>query len=121
MTKIKIISNPYNRTISYCTFQEDTNTWEDIKQENINSKLRENDEEKIFLPFQIKEIIDTILNEYHVGKEKINIIFEGTTDEYEELEEVCSNGEIADKIELERSDRYLENARDILDYRLSES
>lgn len=67
MTKIKIVSNPYNRTLAYFICKEQADTWENIQQNSINSRLRENDEEKIFLPFKVKEIIDTIVSEYYVG------------------------------------------------------
>ncbi len=116
MTQIKIVSNPYNRSISYYSFKDFTQTWENIKQESINSKLRENDEEKIFLPFKIKEIIDTIISEYYTGSEPIEIIFEGTADEYEEVENVCQEEEVSEKVHLSRSTKILENARDILEH-----
>ena len=116
MAQIKIVSNPYNRSISYHSFKEFTQKWEDIKKESINSKLRENDEGKIFLPFKIKEIIDTIISEYYTGSEPIEIIFEGTADEYEEVENVCNDDEIKEKVHLSRSTRILENARDILEH-----
>ncbi len=67
MTKIKIVSNPYNRTLAYFIYKEQADTGENIQQNSINSRLRENDEEKIFLPFKVKEIIDTIVSEYYVG------------------------------------------------------
>lgn len=116
MTKIKIVSNPYNRSLAYFIYKEQADTWENIKQDNINSRLRENDEEKIFLPFKVKEIVDTIVDEYQVGSEPIELIFEGTTDEYEELVNVCSDDAVKDKLHLMRSTRILENARDILDH-----
>lgn len=116
MTTIKIVSNPYNRSLTYFIFKEQSNTWENIQQDSINSKLRENDAEKIFLPFKIKEIIDTIVSEYYVGTDKVELIFEGTGDEYEEVENVCNDEELKDKVHLMRSARVLENARDILDH-----
>lgn len=116
MTKIKIISNPYNRSLSYYIYKESTDTWESIRQDSINSRLRENDEEKIFLPFKIKEIVDTIVAEYYVGTNKIELIFEGTTDEYEEVSNICDDAGLKDKVSLMRSTRVLENARDILDH-----
>lgn len=115
MTKIKIVSNPYNRKLSYSIYKEQTETWENIKQDSINSRLRENDEDKIFFPFKVKEITDTIIDEYHVGTEPIELIFEGTADEYEELVNVCEEDSVKEKIALSRSPRVLENARDILD------
>ena len=117
MIKIKIVSNPYNRSLQYYIYKEQADTWENIKQDSINSKLRENDEEKIFLPFKVKEIIDTIVSEYFVvGMEKVELVFEGTTDEYEEIENICNDDELKDKVHLMRSTRILENARDILDH-----
>ena len=113
MTTIKIISNPYSRNLSYFIFHEQVGTWENITQESINSRLRENDEEKIFLPFKAREIIDTIITEYYVGTDPIEIIFEGTTDEYDELVNVCNDDDVQAKIHLVRSPRVIENARDI--------
>lgn len=71
MSRIKIVSNPYNRTLGYFIYKEQGDTWENIQQSSINSRLRENDEEKIFLPFKVKEIIDTMVAEYYVGTKKV--------------------------------------------------
>lgn len=73
-------------------------------------------EDKIFLPFKVKEIVDTVIAEYYVGTEKVELIFEGTTDEYEELANICNEDGVKDKIHLTRSTRVLENARDILSH-----
>ncbi len=117
MTQIKIVSNPYNRSLAYYIYKESAGAWENIKSDSINSRLRENDEEKIFLPFTIREIIDTILKEYYVpGGEGIELIFEGTADEYEEVWNVCREEDLSGKVHLTRSPKILENARDILDH-----
>lgn len=116
MTKVKIVSNPYNRGISYFVYKEFTDTWENIKQENPNTGLWKIKEDKIFLPFKVKEIVDIVIAEYYVGTEKVELIFEGTTDEYEELVNICNESEVKDKVYLTRSTRVLENARDILSH-----
>ena len=116
MTRFKIESNPYNRSILYYTFKESQKKWENVDRDSINSKLRETDAEKIFLPFKVREIIDTIISEYYVGSEPIELIFEGTADEYDEVENVCNEECIKDKVHLCRSTRILENARDILEH-----
>lgn len=116
MTRIKIRSNPYNRTLEYYIFKEHTESWEDIQKDSINSRLREHDVEKIFFPFKVKEIVDTLIAEYYTGTDKIELIFEGTTDEYAELENVCSDTDVENKVQLKRSTIVLENARDILDH-----
>ncbi len=108
MTKIKIISNPYTREIKYSIFNDFLQRWDDIQEKNPNSRLREDVTGKAFLPFKIKEIIDVIVSEYATRDSVIAIEFEGTKDEYLELEEVCHE---YDKIQLTRSNRYLANAR----------
>lgn len=111
MSKIKIRSNPYTREISYYVYNELLNKWENIKEKNPNSKLREDESERAFLPFKIKEIVDIIISDYSVGKDPIEIVFEGTQDEYEELVSVCNEEGVIGKILVSRSDEYLENAR----------
>ena len=111
MTKIKIKSNPYNREIAYLTLDEATGEWVDVRMTDERSRLRETDSERSFLPFKIKEIIGIIIKEYYVGREKIQLYFEGTQDEYAEVEAVCESPEVKDKIELIRTNNILENAR----------
>ena len=82
MAKIKIVSDPYNREISYFSYNDFINNWEPIKNNNPNSKLREDETGKTFLPFKIKEIIDIIIEEYYARTDKVEIMFEGTQDEY---------------------------------------
>lgn len=114
MTRIKIVSNPYERSIKYFTFDESTQSWEDISTKNPNSRLREDESGKSFLPFKIKEIIDIIIHDYYVGSEKVVICFDGTQDEFEELYNACNEPEIYEKVELYKTEEFLENARDIL-------
>lgn len=112
---IKIISNPYTREIRFLSYKEQSAQWEDIKDGNVNSKLREDESGKNFLPFRIKEIIDTIISEYYINGEKIHIQFEGTQDEYTEVINVCMEDDLKDKIELTRTSIILENARTIFE------
>ena len=114
MTTIKIVSNPYTREIKYYSYKEQTGQWEDIKTGNTDSKLREDASGKNFLPFKIKEIIDIIIAEYYIN-EKIAVVFEGTQDEYAEVEIVCREEDVCDKIELSRTPTILENARIIFE------
>lgn len=112
---LKIVSNPYTREIKFYSYKDQSKQWEHIKDGNINSRLREDESGRNFLPFRIKEIIDTIISEYYVGKEKIHIFFEGTLDEYNEVENVCNEKDVCDKIVLSRTTRILENARHIFE------
>ncbi|MCM1059866.1 MAG: dynamin family protein [Eubacterium sp.] len=112
---IKIISNPYTREIKFLNYNDVSQQWEDIKENNTNSKLREDESGRNFLPFRVKEIIDTIIAEYYVNGDKIYIQFEGTQDEFSELEKVCGENGISDKIELSRTQNILENAKTIFE------
>lgn len=114
MAKIKIRSNPYEKKIEYFVFKELPREWEEISMSNPNSRLREDESEKSFLPFKIKEIIDIIVDEYYVGTNAVEVIFEGTLEEYEEVIKVCQKEENAEKIKLTRTSNILENARFIL-------
>ncbi|MBQ9827189.1 MAG: dynamin family protein, partial [Lachnospiraceae bacterium] len=116
MTRIKVVSNPYKREIAYFTYKQATDSWDNIVNDSVNSRLREIDKDKFFLPFMAKSILDTIIEEYYVGNEKVELIFEGTSDEYDEFRQLCLDEYYSSKIELVRSDKYLENARDLLSY-----
>lgn len=111
MTKIKINSNPYIREISYSCYNQNQDIWEDICISNANSALRNDQTGKSFLPFKIKEIVNTIIDEYHTGNEPVEIVFEGTQDEYDELQAVCQTNDVRDLVHLSRSYDILENAR----------
>lgn len=115
MAKIKIVSNPYERQIHFFYFDEGNGQWEDIREHSVNSRLREIESEKAFFPFKIKEIIDIIIAEYDTGKEKTELLFEGTADDYMELENACQQEHVREKLCLSRTEHVLENARDIFD------
>ena len=115
MTQIKIISNPYKQEIEYKTFKEADNQWVDVSLYSPNGKLREETARKCFLPFNAKEIIEVILDEYFLDtKGAIEIVFEGTKEEYQELLKVCQDDCYKDKIILTRSNRILDNGKFIL-------
>ena len=61
MVTVKIKSNPYERKIEFLSYKEQTGEWEEIQESNPDSKLREDESDKSFLPFKIKEIVDIIL------------------------------------------------------------
>ncbi len=111
MAKIRIKSNPYTREIEYSSYKGQSGQWEDIKNGNNNSKLREDESGRNFLPFKIKEIIDIIVAEYYVDGEPLEIVFEGTQDEYVEVETVCKEEGLSGKVQLSRTHTILENAR----------
>ena len=114
MVTVKIKSNPYERKIEFLSYKEQTGEWKEIQESNPDSKLREDESDKSFLPFKIKEIVDIILEEYFTDSDKVSLVFEGTKEEYEELKKICELPEISDKIVLSKTKTILENAKLIL-------
>lgn len=112
MEKLKIISNPYIKKIKFQYWDAYKNEWLDIQEEN--SKLLSNEIATGFFPFKVKKIVDEIIHEYISGEGKVKILFEGTEEEFDEIEALCSDEYYKEKVILESTNNYLENARDIL-------
>lgn len=62
----------------------------------------------------VKNIVDVIFEEFRSGNEQITIMFEGTDDEFKELESVCQDEAYSGLLRPVAYVRYLRNARDIL-------
>lgn len=113
MRKIKIISNPYKKEIKYQDWNEHTSSWDEIIAEtHPHSKLVSKEFKEGFFPFKVKKIVDQIIKEYY--SEKIEIVFEGTKDEFDELCALQQYADYVDFIVVSNSGLVLENARDIL-------
>ena len=110
--KIKIISDPYARSVTFCRWDD---CWIPITiDSNPNSKLLARNIAEGFFPFMVKEVVDTVLDEYRVGSEAVKLVFEGPDDEYGELSSFCEGGHYPSAVDLERSDRKLPVACDVL-------
>lgn len=110
MAKIKIISNPYQKIIAFQSWSDLDQAWKDIDRfNNPNSDLLKEKYMRGFFPFRVKDIVDEIIKEYH----EVEIIFEGTGDEYKELQELCMDERYTNIVTLKKSELILENARDI--------
>lgn len=110
MSEIKIISNPYQKSISFQTSEDDKQSWTDITIDNPHSKLLSKDYTKGFFPFVAKEIIDIIIAEYG---ENTTVYFEGPDDEFNDLQDIIKN-EFHNQLKIAQSETYLSNARDVL-------
>lgn len=110
MAKIKIVSNPYQKKVAYQSWDDYGAIWKDVDE---NSDLLKEKFIKGFFPFKIKEIVDIIIRDYKIPDEKVDIVFQGTEDEYKELGELCKVEDYENIITLEKDDVFLENARDI--------
>lgn len=112
MTKIKIKSNPYTKNIEYFVYEDVNGQWENIKQTDCeNTELIHLSSERSFLPFKIREIVDTIIKEYYIPNQKVTLVFEGTKDEYDKIVIVCESEDVKDKIDLIYGESRLKNAR----------
>lgn len=115
MAKVKIISNPYLREISFQRWEESNDQWAVIDMStDPDGKLQKDSIRTGFFPFIVKDILDILIDEYGDAEGSIEIVFEGTADEYKELEYVCNEDEYKNTVQISRSPYYLENARDIL-------
>lgn len=112
MTRIKISSNPYIQQVSFFTWKDG---WQPINAENNpNGNLIKKEYTKGFFPFKAYDIVRTIIQEYQCANEPIELVFEGSDDEFSELQEICALEDIEGCILLHRSERKLANARDVL-------
>ena len=113
MAKVKIVSNPYCKEISY--YRWNGENWIKVTPENNeSSRLVGEEYTSGFFPFKVKKIVDEIIHAYYAGGERIDLTFEGTNDDYKELENVCKSEEYCEKITCHQSGKYLNNARDIV-------
>lgn len=110
-TRIRIVSDPYRqRTSSYIW----EGTWVEINGSyESNSDLIKEELVTGFFPFKAKRIVDLAIQEFGSGDSTTTIVFEGSDDEYDEFRAICASSASAE-INLERSERTLPNARDVL-------
>ena len=114
MPKVKIVSDPYRRSTKFYSMGA---SWVEIGEENNpNSSLLAKKYSEGFFPFKAREITDVLLAEYGDEMNPLEIVFEGSDDEWAELRDVCASKDLAPKVKLERSNRALANARDILPF-----
>ena len=114
MNKIKVVSNPYEKTVTFCRYDLSSESWITINSENnSNSKLVSAVFQRGFFPFKVYDILKEIENEYSVPDEKLELIFEGPNDEKQQLDEALKDERFSNII-LSSSTNYLENARDVL-------
>ena len=83
MTTIKIISDPYKRNVEFEILNDTANEWERINyQNNPDSRLITETIRKSFFPYKVNDILNILQEEYSSDGSDIQILFEGTADEY---------------------------------------
>lgn len=112
--KIKIASNPYEQKITYSKYDEQTGEYNQITSaDSSTSKLLSSDFVKCFFPFKAKDILNQLVDEYAI-KGKLDVVFEGTSDEYAELLEVKKTEKKFSDVQISKGERYLEDGRDVI-------
>ena len=94
--------------------QSDSNTLFDWQKIEINGPLTSERLTTAFFPFVVNEILDEIIKAYKAEDDKIEIIFEGAPDEFNDLKALAETEKYSNEITVIYGDRKLENARDIL-------
>lgn len=113
---MKIVSNPYKKHNTFYKQEEQADTWTEINyHSNPKSNLITDKITESFFPFKVNDIVAIMHEEYDDG-EILEIEFEGTTDEYEELRYLLddADGQIPENIRLIPSKYSLSNASDVL-------
>ena len=111
MEIFKIISDPYKKEIKFETVVTEKTI---PVTRNDNSNLVSDELVHGFFPYNVKKIIDEIYEMKYKQGQRIEIMFEGTADDYNALRNLCSREKYADKIELLAQKKYLNSAKDIL-------
>lgn len=112
--KIKIASNPYEQKITYSKYDEQTGEYNQITSaDSSTSKLLSSDFVKCFFPFKAKDILNQLVDEYAI-KGKLDVVFEGASDEYAELLEVKEIEQKFSDVQITKGERYLEDGRDVI-------
>ncbi len=111
MTVLKIVSDPYNKQVTFYVREETKNQWSEITEQNHpNGRLLQDKIVHGFFPFQVQKITDIIYNEYHAGDSTIDIEFHGTDDEYKDLLNACRVSGHSETFHVTRGERKKEGA-----------
>ena len=110
MPRVKIQSNPYERSIRFFEYDEHENAWNEIV-ESRTSKLVRKEFREGFLPFKIYDILEVLLEEY---SHPVELEFEGPDDEWIELQGAASLPRMKEAIVPARSKKALADASFVL-------
>ena len=113
--RVRIICNPYEKSIKYmrwCLDEEQERIWK-----NLGSKSQLLVDEKYTnatIQHNVYEIIKEIAAEYNRGKVGLEIVFDGTKEDYEDLKEVIDKFFCTQGVTCEIGDLYLDSASDVM-------
>ncbi|MDO4666957.1 MAG: dynamin family protein [Streptococcus sp.] len=114
MTRLKLISNPYEEETKFEIYDEISGEFKPLHSTSYDGELINEIYKKGFFPFNVKKILELIYEDFSSPSDLLTIEFQGTKDEFDELKTICEDERFSQRINLEKSHFYLENARDIL-------
>lgn len=114
--RVRIICNPYEKSIKYMRWcleeEQDTYTWKDL-----GSKSQLLSDEKYTnatIQHNAHEIVEEIASEYNRGKVGLEIVFDGTKEDYEDLKEVVDKFFNQAGVSCEVGDLYIDSASAVM-------
>lgn len=110
MAKVKIISNPYEKKTCFQCWESNVGWMTIGEEQDKDSHLLNEKITSSFFPFKAEEIIETIIEEYSDSHNSIELVFEGTEDEYQELKLLCEDTRYQPFISLSEKRKSLPNA-----------
>lgn len=114
-TDVKIYSNPYIKQTSFYT-RVPGGEWLKYDESESDSKLLSEKYQHGFHSLHAQELLGVISDEFgdRYAASPVTVFFEGSDDEFLELEVAASSDEMRAKIDLRQDSRHLANAREIL-------
>ena len=114
--RVRIICNPYEKSIKYMRWcleeEQDTYNWKDL-----GSKSQLLSDEKYTnatIQHNAHEIVEEIAGEYNRGKVGLEIVFDGTKEDYEDLKEVVDKFFNQAGVSCEIGDLYIDSASAVM-------
>lgn len=114
--KVKIICNPYEKTITYKRWIFDENDGL-YKWGELGSKSKLIVDEKYInatIQHNAYEIVSEIVDEYNRGNVGLDIIFDGTKEDYYDLKEVIDEFFLEARVKCEIGDFYINSAIEVM-------
>ncbi len=105
MKRLKIVTNPYKQITEFYSYSN-ANGWVKIDRNHYpRTKLLNENICKGYFSYVVEEIMDILYEEYGEGSDGLEIIFEGTSDDFQTLEEVCHKNQYDCEITLINDDQ----------------
>lgn len=114
--KVKIICNPYEKSIKYMRWcldeEQDIYIWKDLGSKS--QLLTDEKYTNATIQHNAYEIVEEIANEYNRGKVGLELVFDGTKEDYEDLKEVVDKFFCKAKVTCQLGDLYIDSASAVM-------